>query len=73
MEGYDTALLGNFYALPQFNQIFRVPVGNGTYQLTPAWQSGLENDTQIGQICGLMEPASLQTAWFTRRHSLELI
>lgn len=54
MEGYDTALLGNFYALPQFNRKFGVPVGDGTYQLTPAWQSGLQNGTQIGQICGLM-------------------
>lgn len=54
MEGYDTALLGNFYALPQFNKKFGVPVGDGTYQLTPAWQGGLQNGTQVGQIIGLM-------------------
>lgn len=54
MEGYDTALLGSFYGLPQFNQRFGNLLPDGTYQLTSSWQSGLQNGTQVGQILGLL-------------------
>ncbi len=54
MEGYDTSLLGNFYALPQFNQKFGRELSDGSYQLTAPWQSGLQNGAQIGEILGLM-------------------
>ena len=54
MEGYDTALLGNFYGLPQFRKRFGVRLPDGDWQLTSAWQSGLQNGTQVGQICGLL-------------------
>jgi SP family general alpha glucoside:H+ symporter-like MFS transporter len=54
MEGYDTALLGNFYALPQFNQRFGRRLSDGSYQLTSSWQSGLQNGAQVGEIAGLM-------------------
>ncbi|KAL4864798.1 hypothetical protein BDV12DRAFT_205541 [Aspergillus spectabilis] len=54
MEGYDTALLGSFYAYPTFTQKFGIDAGNDTYQVTSAWQSGLQNGTQVGQILGLM-------------------
>ncbi|RVD86103.1 uncharacterized protein DFL_004397 [Arthrobotrys flagrans] len=54
MEGYDTALTGNFFGLPQFRKRFGKKLDNGDYQLTSAWMSGLQNGTQIGQICGLM-------------------
>ncbi|KAL2849841.1 general substrate transporter [Aspergillus pseudoustus] len=54
MEGYDTSLLGSFYAYPTFAKKFGIPMGDGTYQVTSAWQSGLQNGTQVGQIMGLM-------------------
>ncbi|KAL3479682.1 putative MFS maltose permease [Aspergillus californicus] len=54
MEGYDTALLGSFFAYPTFTEKFGVPTGDGTYQLTSSWQSGLLNGAQVGQILGLM-------------------
>jgi len=54
MEGYDTALLGSFYGLPQFDQRFGNLLDDGTYQLTASWQSGLQNGTQVGQILGLL-------------------
>lgn len=54
MEGYDTSLLGSFYAYPVFAQRFGVLADNGTYQVTSSWQSGLQNGTQVGQILGLM-------------------
>ncbi|KAJ4286376.1 hypothetical protein N0V88_008043 [Collariella sp. IMI 366227] len=54
MEGYDTSLTGNFFALPQFRKRFGVRLDNGDYQLTASWMSGLQNGTQVGQILGLM-------------------
>lgn len=56
MKGYDTALLGSFYALDQFNLKFGqlVDADTGLHQLTPSWQSGLQNGTQVGQIIGLL-------------------
>lgn len=56
MEGYDTALIGNFYGLSQFNKRFGQPVndGSGDYQLTSTWQSGLQNGTAVGQLIGLL-------------------
>ena len=54
MEGYDTALLGSFYGLPQFRERFGHELKNGDYQLTSSWQSGLQNGTQVGQIIGLL-------------------
>ncbi|OJJ46825.1 hypothetical protein ASPZODRAFT_131715 [Penicilliopsis zonata CBS 506.65] len=54
MEGYDTSLLGSFYAYPAFAERFGVLASDGTYQVTSKWQSGLQNGTQVGQILGLM-------------------
>lgn len=53
MEGYDTALLGGFFGYPAFQKRFGKPVGDGTYQLTASWQSGLQNGVQVGEIIGL--------------------
>ena len=54
MEGYDTALLGNFYGLPQFRERFGVHLADGDWQITSSWQSGLQNGANIGQILGLL-------------------
>ncbi|OBT83370.1 hypothetical protein VE02_08366 [Pseudogymnoascus sp. 03VT05] len=54
MEGYDTSLIGSFFALPQFRKRFGVELPNGDYQVTSSWMSGLQNGTQVGQICGLL-------------------
>lgn len=54
MEGYDTMLLGNFYAQPAFQKKFGTCKEDGTCQLTSAWQTGLANGTQIGSITGLL-------------------
>lgn len=54
MEGYDTMLLGNFYAQPAFQKKFGVCNGKGECQLTSAWQTGLANGTQIGSMAGLL-------------------
>lgn len=54
MEGYDVSLLGSFFGLPQFRKRFGERLPNGDYQVTSAWMSGLQNGSQVGQICGLM-------------------
>ncbi|MCJ1230228.1 hypothetical protein MMC12_006900 [Toensbergia leucococca] len=53
MEGYDVVLLANFFAFPPFQKKYGVLQPDGTYQVTAAWQSGLTNGAQIGEILGL--------------------
>jgi len=53
MEGFDVVLLGSFYALPQFAQKYGHQLPNGTWTVTAAWQAGLSNGTQVGEIIGL--------------------
>ncbi|ROT37115.1 sugar transporter [Sodiomyces alkalinus F11] len=53
MEGFDITLLGNLFAYPPFQRAFGVLQSDGTYQLTAAWQAGLTNGNQVGQIIGL--------------------
>ncbi|KAL1623323.1 hypothetical protein SLS56_008323 [Neofusicoccum ribis] len=54
MEGYQTCLLSNFYAFPEFNRKFGEQLPDGTYQVTAAWQAGLSNGVYVGEIIGLM-------------------
>ncbi|KAF2675737.1 hypothetical protein K458DRAFT_411013 [Lentithecium fluviatile CBS 122367] len=53
MEGYDIALIGNFYAFPSFNRKYGELQPNGTYQVPAKWQAGISNGAQVGQIFGL--------------------
>ncbi|KAH8820691.1 general alpha-glucoside permease [Xylogone sp. PMI_703] len=56
MEGYDTSLLSTFFAFPPFTKRYGVPQPNTDpvkYQITPAWQNGLSNGAQCGEIIGL--------------------
>ncbi|OBT43083.1 hypothetical protein VE00_05486 [Pseudogymnoascus sp. WSF 3629] len=55
MEGYDTILIGNFYAYPAFALKYGQYVpGTGNYQLTAAWQSGLGNSSGVGAFFGAL-------------------
>jgi SP family general alpha glucoside:H+ symporter-like MFS transporter len=54
MEGYDTSLLGSFYAYPTFREKFGVHSEANGYQVTSNWQTGLQNGTNVGQIFGLV-------------------
>lgn len=62
MEGYDIALVNNFYAFPQFNQKYGEQLPDGTWQVPAAWQSGLSNGAVVGEIIGL-----LLNGWFSER------
>lgn len=68
MEGYDLTLINSFFAFPTFRRAYgglHTPAGPNTsgsatgnnqptYQISPAWQSGLTNAAVTGEILGLM-------------------
>ncbi|KAI0018663.1 putative MFS alpha-glucoside transporter [Xylariomycetidae sp. FL0641] len=58
MEGYDIALVNNFYAFPKFNEKYGQPYtdsdGQTSYQVPAEWQSGLSNGAVVGEIIGLL-------------------
>ena len=54
MEGYDIALIGNFYAFPPFNEMYGQLQPDGDYQVPAQWQAGISNGAQCGQIVGLL-------------------
>ena len=61
MEGYDTLLLANFFALPQFNQKYGTyDVATKSYQISAAWRSGLTNGASVGEILGLFAAGIIQ-------------
>ncbi|KAL5363679.1 general substrate transporter [Aspergillus floccosus] len=53
MEGYDVVLMGSFYGYPAFNHKYGKLMSDGTYGLSAAWQAGLSNAMNCGQILGL--------------------
>jgi SP family general alpha glucoside:H+ symporter-like MFS transporter len=67
MEGYDTSLLGSFYAYPTFQKRFGVPSKDGGYQVTSNWQTGLQNATNVGQILGLLIAGLIADRWGYKR------
>ncbi|KIW14591.1 hypothetical protein PV08_07375 [Exophiala spinifera] len=72
MEGYDTNLLGNFYAYPSFQKKFghyvgvseQIPSG---YTLTAAWQTGLGQASGVGSIFGTIINGWLVAAFGPRK------
>lgn len=54
MEGYDVCLINNFYAFNQFNKKYGVQLADGTYQVPAAWQAGLSNGANVGELIGLL-------------------
>ena len=53
MDGYDFKLFGLLVAQPAFNKKYGTLQPDGTYQISAAWQSGLTNGSNIGQMIGL--------------------
>ncbi|CAK7223729.1 hypothetical protein SBRCBS47491_005306 [Sporothrix bragantina] len=54
MEGYDVCLINNFYAFDQFNRKYGTQLPSGEYQVSAAWQSGLSNGANCGELIGLL-------------------
>lgn len=68
MEGYDLNLLGNFFAFPQFARKYGHYVSEEAgYQLTPAWQAGLNNGSGVGAFFGTLLNGVLVTRFGHRR------
>ena len=68
MEGYDTLLLANFFALPQFNKKYgTLDHKTGTYQISAAWRSGLTNGAAVGEILGLFATGIIQDRFGYRK------
>lgn len=53
MDGYDFHVLGSLFAQPAFQKNFGTRMPDGTYQVSAAWQSGLNNGSSIGALIGL--------------------
>ncbi|GAB7340232.1 hypothetical protein MBLNU457_6697t1 [Dothideomycetes sp. NU457] len=53
MEGFDLVLINSLYGLPAFQKKFGSPAGDGTYQVSAPWQTGLSNGALVGEILGL--------------------
>lgn len=56
MEGYDNALISTLFAYAPFQRAFgspQVPGDPDSYQITAAWQSGLNNGALVGEVLGL--------------------
>ena len=72
MEGYDTNLLGNFWALPAFQRRFGdvVPVTDQTpegFSIPASWQTGLGQGAGVGSIFGTILNGWLVTAFGPRK------
>ena len=68
MEGYDTLLLANFFALPSF--ILKFGTFDPTtrkYVITAAWRAGLTNGAAVGEILGLFATGIIQERFGYRR------
>lgn len=70
MEGYDTLLIGNFFALPQFQRRFGALQPDGTYVLSASWRSGLSNGASVGEIIGLQFTGIFQDRFGYRKTML---
>ncbi|KAL9529004.1 General alpha-glucoside permease [Sphaerulina musiva] len=55
MEGYQVALVNNFYGFEPFNRKYGEPTGDpdSPYQVSAPWQAGLSNGALVGQFIGL--------------------
>ncbi|GKT46650.1 maltose permease MAL61 [Colletotrichum spaethianum] len=53
-EGYDLALMGNFFSLSQFQNLFGHSSGRGAAKEIPAlWQSMILTSSQVGQVSAM--------------------
>ncbi|RSH91595.1 hypothetical protein EHS25_008964 [Saitozyma podzolica] len=60
MEGYDTALLGSFWALPSFQERYgQYYPSLQEYQVPARWQSGISEASSAGAIFGIFWGAFL--------------
>ncbi|CZT25789.1 probable alpha-glucoside transport protein [Ramularia collo-cygni] len=54
MEGYDVALVNNFYAFETFNRKYGVEISPGVFEVPARWQAALSNGANVGEMIGLL-------------------
>lgn len=68
MEGYDLALLGAFWGYPTFQKQYGTPIlgsssnsisGEVEYQISAAWQSGIQSGVALASMVGVLIGGSL--------------
>ncbi|MCJ1291369.1 hypothetical protein MMC34_002912 [Xylographa carneopallida] len=69
MEGYDTILIGNFFAYPTFAQKYGTLVPGSGYQLTAPWQAGVSDASGVGAFFGALANGYLVT-WLGHKRVL---
>jgi SP family general alpha glucoside:H+ symporter-like MFS transporter len=76
MEAYDKSLVSNFFGFPEFRRAFGSPVNPNTpqdrtvFEISSAWQSGLNNAALAGEIIGLFANGSFNDRIGYRRTSI---
>ncbi|KAI2642303.1 sugar transporter [Xylaria nigripes] len=64
MEGYDTILIGNFFAYPEFQKKFGTYYGSDQgYQVSGPWQTGLNQASTAGAIIGGILNGYIASRW----------
>ncbi|CAK7225944.1 hypothetical protein SCUCBS95973_006036 [Sporothrix curviconia] len=53
MDGYDYHIMSSLFAQPAFQRTYGVMQPDGSYQVSAAWQSGLNNGSTVGSLMGL--------------------
>ncbi|WWC92593.1 uncharacterized protein L201_007552 [Kwoniella dendrophila CBS 6074] len=67
MEGFDTAIINSFFALPAFLKSFGVKGKNGKLAIPANYQSGLVNIAYVGQCIGLFLNGYCQERFGSRK------
>ena len=68
MEGYSAILICNFFAFPTFAKKYgKFDPTTNTYQLTAAWQAGLNTASGVGAFFGIMANGNLVSRFGPKR------
>lgn len=67
MDGYDYHVIGLLFAQPVFRKAYGQLQPDGDYQISAAWQAGLNNGSAIGTLTGLFLAGYLTERFGFRR------
>ncbi|KAJ6010178.1 hypothetical protein N7522_005194 [Penicillium canescens] len=69
MEGYDTILMGNFFAYPEFQKKYGQYYGSDIeWQVSAPWQTGLSMASTVGAIFG-----GILNGWCASRYGYRIV
>lgn len=63
MEGYDTTLIGSFFAYPAFREKYGTYSAAAGWQLSAQWQAGISDIQAVGNLIG-----ALANGYFTDKY-----